>query len=191
MVVRREQQVQRGRPRRAHQAALLRDRRRGRLDPHRRSAHAAHHLRAAPPTRPSSTTSSRASCGRLQRDRDYEVDEAKRTVVPTEEGIARVEQALGVENLYEHVNQNFVHQLQQALQGEGAVQARRRLPRRRRRGEDRRRVHRPHPRRPALERGSAPGGRGQGEREDQGREPDARDGHAAELLPHVRQARAA
>ncbi|MFM8303963.1 MAG: preprotein translocase subunit SecA, partial [Actinomycetota bacterium] len=51
----------------------------------------------------------------LVRDRDYEIDEAKRTIVPTEEGIARVEQALGVENLYEHVNQNYVHQLQQAL----------------------------------------------------------------------------
>jgi preprotein translocase subunit SecA len=51
----------------------------------------------------------------LQRDRDYEVDEAKRTVVPTEDGIARVEEALGVANLYEHVNQNFVHQLQAAL----------------------------------------------------------------------------
>ena len=53
----------------------------------------------------------------LARDRDYEVDEAKRTVVPTEEGIGRVEEALGVENLYEHVNQNFVHQLQAALRG--------------------------------------------------------------------------
>jgi preprotein translocase subunit SecA len=51
----------------------------------------------------------------LQRDRDYEADEAKRTVVPTEEGITRVEQALGVENLYENVHQNYVHQLQQAL----------------------------------------------------------------------------
>jgi preprotein translocase subunit SecA len=51
----------------------------------------------------------------LQRERDYEVDEAKRTVVPTEEGIGRVEEALGVENLYEHVNQNYVHQIQQAL----------------------------------------------------------------------------
>src|SRR3954452_7236337 len=47
----------------------------------------------------------------LQRDRDYEVDEPKRTVVPTEEGIARVEQALGVENVYENVHQNYVHQL--------------------------------------------------------------------------------
>ncbi len=40
-----------------------------------------------------------------------EVDEAKFTVSPTEEGIERVEQALGIENLYEHVHQNFVHQL--------------------------------------------------------------------------------
>jgi preprotein translocase subunit SecA len=53
----------------------------------------------------------------LQRDRDYEVDEAKRTVVPTEDGISRVEQALGVENLYENIHQNYVHQLQQALRG--------------------------------------------------------------------------
>jgi preprotein translocase subunit SecA len=53
----------------------------------------------------------------LARDRDYEVDEAKRTVVPTEEGIGRVEEALGVENLYDHVNQNYVHQIQAALRG--------------------------------------------------------------------------
>ncbi len=51
----------------------------------------------------------------LQRDRDYEVDEAKKTVVPTEEGVQRVEDALSVDNLYEHVNQNYVHQLQAAL----------------------------------------------------------------------------
>ena len=38
-------------------------------------------------------------------------------IVPTEEGIGRVERELGVDNLYEHVNQNFVHQLQQALRG--------------------------------------------------------------------------
>ena len=51
----------------------------------------------------------------LKRDHDYEVDEAKRTVVPTEVGVTAVEKALGVENLYENVNQNFVHQLQAAL----------------------------------------------------------------------------
>ncbi len=48
-------------------------------------------------------------------ERDYDVDEKKRTVAPTEEGISRVEDALGVENLYDNVNQNFVHQLQAAL----------------------------------------------------------------------------
>ena len=58
-----------------------------------------------------------------------------------------------------------------------------------RRGEDRRRVHRPHPRGPALVRGPPPGGRGQGGREDQGGEPDPRHDHPPELLPHVRQAR--
>ncbi len=51
----------------------------------------------------------------LEPERDYEVDEKKRTVVPTEEGIGRVEQALGVENLYENINQSYVHQLQAAL----------------------------------------------------------------------------
>jgi preprotein translocase subunit SecA len=51
----------------------------------------------------------------LQRDRDYEVDEAKRSVVVTEDGIEQVEKALGVDNLYDNVNQNLVHQLQQAL----------------------------------------------------------------------------
>ena len=40
-----------------------------------------------------------------------------------------------------------------------------------------------------MERRAAPGGGGQGRRPDQGREPDARHRHAAELLPHVRQAR--
>ncbi len=51
----------------------------------------------------------------LQTERDYDVDEEKRTVAPTEEGIERVEQALGVDNLYDAVSQNLVHQLQAAL----------------------------------------------------------------------------
>ena len=51
----------------------------------------------------------------LQKERDYEVDEKKKTVAPTEEGITRVEEALGVENLYDNINQNFVHQLQAGL----------------------------------------------------------------------------
>ena len=51
----------------------------------------------------------------LTRDVDYEVDEPKRTVVPTEEGIEKVEAQLGVSNLYDGVQQNLVHQLQVAL----------------------------------------------------------------------------
>ena len=74
-------------------------------------------------------------------------------------------------------------------EGRVAVQARRRLRGDRRRGQDHRRVHRPHPRRPPLVGGPAPGGRGEGGRPRPRGEPDARDDHAPELLPHVRQAR--
>ena len=51
----------------------------------------------------------------LQRDVDYEVDEEKRVVVPLEDGIERVEAALGVDNLYDDVSANLVHQFQVAL----------------------------------------------------------------------------
>ena len=51
----------------------------------------------------------------MVRDVDYDVEEAKRIVVPTELGIEKVEKQLGIENLYDEVQQNFVHQLQVAL----------------------------------------------------------------------------
>ena len=51
----------------------------------------------------------------LARDVDYEVDEEKRTVAPTEEGVEKVESALGVGNMYDAVSVNYVHQLTQAL----------------------------------------------------------------------------
>jgi preprotein translocase subunit SecA len=51
----------------------------------------------------------------LTRDADYEVDEEKRTVAPTEEGVEKVERQLGVDNLYDLVSANLVHQLTQAL----------------------------------------------------------------------------
>ena len=51
----------------------------------------------------------------LTRDKDYEVDEEKKTVIPTESGIEKVERALGVTNLYDAVSTNYVHQLNQAL----------------------------------------------------------------------------
>jgi len=52
---------------------------------------------------------------RLHRDADYEVDESKRTVGVSEEGVAKVEQALGIENLYESVNTPLVGFLNNAL----------------------------------------------------------------------------
>jgi preprotein translocase subunit SecA len=51
----------------------------------------------------------------LTRDVDYEVDEEKRTVAPTEDGIAKVESSLGIANMYDAVATNYVHQLTQAL----------------------------------------------------------------------------
>ncbi len=51
----------------------------------------------------------------LRRDEDYEVDEEKKTVHPTEAGIEKVEADLGVDNLYDQVSSNLVHQLQVAL----------------------------------------------------------------------------
>ena len=51
----------------------------------------------------------------LKRDVDYEVEEDKRIVVPTEAGIEKVEQQLGIANLYDEIQQNLVHQLQVAL----------------------------------------------------------------------------
>ena len=51
----------------------------------------------------------------LTRDVDYEVDEEKKTVIPLEAGIEKVEQAVGVENIYDAVSVNYVHQLTKAL----------------------------------------------------------------------------
>ncbi len=51
----------------------------------------------------------------LKRDVDYEFEEDKRVVVPTEEGIEKVEAALGIDNLYDAVEANLVHQFTVAL----------------------------------------------------------------------------
>ena len=73
-------------------------------------------------------------------------------------------------------------------EGRVALQERRRLRGDRRRGDDHRRVHRPHPRGSALVGRPPPGGRGEGRRGDPRGEPDARHDHPAELLPPLRQA---
>ena len=52
---------------------------------------------------------------RMARDVDYEVDEKKRTVGVLEPGVEKVEDQLGIENLYESVNTPLVGYLQNAL----------------------------------------------------------------------------
>ena len=52
---------------------------------------------------------------RMTRDVHYEVDEVKNTVSVTEEGVARVEDRLGVENLYESSNTPLVGYLNNAI----------------------------------------------------------------------------
>lgn len=52
---------------------------------------------------------------RLKRDEDYTVDEKAHTVILTEEGVARAEKILGVENLYDDVHMELSHYLNQAL----------------------------------------------------------------------------
>ena len=52
---------------------------------------------------------------RLRRDIHYEVDEGKRQVLTTEEGVSQVEEFLGVENLYDHAAVDFVTYLETAL----------------------------------------------------------------------------
>jgi preprotein translocase subunit SecA len=51
----------------------------------------------------------------LKRDVDYDVDEEKRTVAPTDEGVEAVEKSLGIANMYDEVSTNLVHQFQAAL----------------------------------------------------------------------------
>ncbi len=51
----------------------------------------------------------------LTRDVDYEVEEDKRNVAVLEPGIEKVERALNVDNLYDQVSSNLVHQMSAAL----------------------------------------------------------------------------
>jgi len=52
---------------------------------------------------------------KLRRDDHYEVDEAKRTLAITEDGVSKVEEMIGVENLYDQVQSHLVHYLENAL----------------------------------------------------------------------------
>ncbi len=59
---------------------------------------------------------------RLRENEHYEVDEKKRQVVTTEEGVTRVEQMLGVDNMYDFANVDFIHHLDVALKAKTLYQ---------------------------------------------------------------------
>ena len=96
--------------------AALRDRRRGRLDPHRRGAHAAHHLRPGRGSRPTCTTRSTRSSRackqghRLHRRREGALGDRSPT---TASSASR--SCSNVGNLYDPVNIESLHHVTQAL----------------------------------------------------------------------------
>ncbi|MDA9737449.1 preprotein translocase subunit SecA, partial [Acidimicrobiaceae bacterium] len=51
----------------------------------------------------------------MKKDFHYEVDESKKQIHPTEEGIEFIEEKLGIENLYENTSTNFIHYLTASL----------------------------------------------------------------------------
>ena len=53
--------------------------------------------------------------GVIEQSEDYVVDEAKRNAAITEQGVHKVEQLIGVDNLYESVNTPLIQHLQNAL----------------------------------------------------------------------------
>ena len=175
---------------RAHGAARarLRDRRRGRLDPDRRGPDAAHHLRALErvdeallPVR--QRRADLAARRRLRSRRGEAHRRSDRSRHRQGRAAARGRQPvrLGRGELRPSAREG--------APGQGALPPGQGLSRGRRRGEDRRRVHGPDHGRATLVRWPAPGRRGQRTRPDPGREPHLGDGHAPELLPHVREAR--
>ena len=60
--------------------------------------------------------------GRMRETDHYEIDEKKRQVITTEDGVTRVEEILGVENLYDFGNVDFIHQLDVALKAKTLYQ---------------------------------------------------------------------
>ena len=93
----------------------LRDRRRGRLDPDRRGAHPADHQRPHPGRGAVVRRVRQDRRATLTKDVDYEVDEKKRTISVLEPGITKVEDHLGIDNLYESVNTPLISFLNNSI----------------------------------------------------------------------------
>ncbi len=181
----------------------LRDRGRGRLDPDRRGAHAADHLRPAgdrgehvlrlrahrqdarvPPREDSRQGRGPVRGGRRLRLR-REVQDRLAERGGDREGRARAQDRQPLRPAERPARQPP----DAVAEGAVALQARHRLRDPGRRGQDRRREHRPDHGRPPLERGPAPGDRGERGPQDPGGARHARDDHAPELLPPLREAR--
>ena len=58
----------------------------------------------------------------LERDEDYDVDEEKRIVAITEDGVAKIEKKFEVDNLYDGAQSDLVHQLNVALKAKELFQ---------------------------------------------------------------------
>jgi preprotein translocase subunit SecA len=54
----------------------------------------------------------------LKSEKDYEIDEERRTVVLTEEGTNKVEEVLGLKNIYEEKGSRYLHFLEQSLRAQ-------------------------------------------------------------------------
>ena len=149
--------------------APLRDRGRGRLDPHRRGPDPADHQRPGRPEQrlvPGVRRASCPGCGAARTARA--TTRSTRRSGPSaslEAGVEKVEDWLGIDNLYESVNTPLVSFLNNALKAKELYKKDKDYVVIERRGPDRRRVHRPHPARPPVQRGHAPGHRGQGGRD--------------------------
>ena len=180
--------------------ARLRARRRGRLDPHRRGADAAHHLRPlgrrrrhllpVRPDRPEARPR-RGDQGQVrQQDDDGRLPRRREGPHgrPHRGGRRQVRAAPRRREPLRPDQHRRPPRLPAGPPGPHPLQARRRLRRQGRPGHHRRRVHGPPHAGPALVRRPPPGRRGQGGRQDRAREPDARDDHPPELLPDVREA---
>ncbi|HET9174199.1 MAG TPA: preprotein translocase subunit SecA, partial [Candidatus Saccharimonadales bacterium] len=54
----------------------------------------------------------------LKKDKDYETDEKRKTVILTDSGVEKMEKALGIQNLYASENIRTIYHLQQALRAQ-------------------------------------------------------------------------
>ena len=120
---------------------------------------------------------------------DYLYDEKFKTVSPAQSAIEKVERAIGIDNLYDPRNVSLVNHLMQALKAESLYK--RDVDYVVQEGEVKivDEFTGPHHGGPPLERGPPPGDRGEGGRPHPRGERHARDDHAPELLPALREAR--